>query len=234
MLRLIALHLVPGMLATGAYILLAPPLIARGYPALFALLLATAGVLLPLEIGYLLWQAKRMGGTLRDVVQLREPLPRRQYIIWPVVLIVWGFVSSILLLKLDHATIGLFTWLPSWYFAADVMKDLASYSPGVLKATFLLGFVVGGFVGPVVEELYFRGYLLPGMSRLGKGAPVVHAVLFSLYHFWTPWQNFGRIALMIPLSWLVLRKKNIYIGMIAHIALNAIVWGITLGGLLTA
>ena len=54
MLRLLALHFVPGILATAAYVLLAPPLIAQGYPALFALLLATAGVLLPLELGYLL------------------------------------------------------------------------------------------------------------------------------------------------------------------------------------
>src|SRR5580765_3280486 len=150
MLRLLALHLVPGLLATLAYVLLATPLIAQGYPALFALLLATAGVLIPLEVGYLLYQAKRSGGTLRDVVQFREPLPRSQYLIWPLVLFVWGIPSSILTSKLDGATLGLFAWLPRWYFAGDLMKDLAAYSPGVLRTTFVLGFVIGGFVGPIV------------------------------------------------------------------------------------
>ena len=50
--QLFALHLVPGLLTTLAWVLLAPPLMARGYPSLFALLLATAGVLIPLELGY--------------------------------------------------------------------------------------------------------------------------------------------------------------------------------------
>ena len=111
-------------------------------------------------------------------------------------------------------------------------ERLTAYSPQVLRTTFLLGFLIGGFVGPIVEELYFRGYLLPRMAQFGRWTPLVHAVLFSLYHFWTPWQNVSRIALMVPLTYLVWWKRNIYIGMIAHIALNAIVWGFTLGGLL--
>lgn len=205
---------------------------AHGYPALFALLLATAGVLIPLELGYLLIQARGAGGTLRDVIEFREPLPRRQLIIWPIALFVWGILSSALTSRADNAALGLFSWLPSWYFAGNIMKDLAAYSPEVLRTTFILGFVIGGFVGPIVEELYFRGYLLPRMGRLGRWAPVVHALLFSLYHFWTPWQNLSRIALMVPLTYVVWSKRNIYVGMIAHIALNAIVWGITLGGLL--
>ena len=142
-------------------------------------------------------------------------------------------MSSILTSKLDGATVPLFAWLPDWYFAGDIMKDMAAFSPGTLKATFILGFVIGGFVGPIVEELYFRGHLLPRMGRLGRWAPAVHAILFSLYHFWTPWQQLGRIALMILLSYIVQRKRNIWIGMIAHIALNAIVWAFTLGALFT-
>ena len=230
--QLVALHLVPGLLTTLAWVLLAPPLMARGYPALFALLLATGGVLIPLELGYLLIQARQAGGRLRDLIQLRDPLPGRQLILWPLTLFVWGIASSILSAPADNATLGLFSWLPRWYFAGDIMKDLTAYSPQVLRTTFLLGFVIGGFAGPIVEELYFRGYLLPRMAQLGRWAPLVHAVLFSLYHFWTPWQNVSRIALMIPLTYLVWWKRNIYIGMIAHIALNAIVWGFTLGGLL--
>ena len=49
-------------------------------------------------------------------------------------------------------------------------------------------FVLNGVIGPVVEELYFRGFLLPRMERLGRWAPLVNATLFSIYHFWSPWQ----------------------------------------------
>jgi len=34
---------------------------------------------------------------------------------------------------------------------------------------------------------------------------------------------------MLPLTFLVWKKENIYLGMAAHMALNAIVWPITVG-----
>jgi hypothetical protein len=42
-----------------------------------------------------------------------------------------------------------------------------------------------------VEEYYFRGYLLPRLSRFGSLAPVINVALFSLYHFFTPWQAYA-------------------------------------------
>ena len=79
---------------------------------------------------------------------------------------------------------------------------------------------MNGLGGPVVEELYFRGYLLPRISRLRGWAAVFNVLLFSLYHFFTPWQNPARILAMLPASYVVLRKKNIYLGMIPHCLLN--------------
>ena len=82
--RSVGLHLVPGLLTTAVYVGLAEPMIASGFPALFGLLLATAFVLLPIELGYLLYEAKRRNGSfsLRGIVLYREPLPRAQYVIW--------------------------------------------------------------------------------------------------------------------------------------------------------
>lgn len=49
----------------------------------------------------------------------------------------------------------------------------------------LLGTVI---VAPVVEELYFRGFLLPRMpQRLGPWRVPAHAALFAGYHVWSPW-----------------------------------------------
>jgi membrane protease YdiL (CAAX protease family) len=61
-----------------------------------------------------------------------------------------------------------------------------------------LGDVVNAVAGPVVEEVYFRGYLLPRISRFGAWAPLINTVLFSVYHFFTPWQNVGRILGLLP------------------------------------
>lgn len=45
-----------------------------------------------------------------------------------------------------------------------------------------------GFIGPFIEELYFRGFLLPRMAWMKKWALLVEAFLFALYHIWSPWQ----------------------------------------------
>ena len=91
--------------------------------------------------------------------------------------------------------------------------------------------MVVGFAGPIVEELYFRGYLLPRLTRFGRWAPLLHAVLFSVYHFWTPWQNPSRILLIGPMAYVVWWKRNLYLAMLAHGALNTIVWIITFGAI---
>jgi membrane protease YdiL (CAAX protease family) len=77
-------------------------------------------------------------------------------------------------------------------------------------------------IGPVVEELYFRGYLLPRIDRFGRGAPVLNAVLFSLYHLWTPWQNIGRILGLLPWIFAVWRKRSLTLSMAVHISVNCI------------
>lgn len=76
---------------------------------------------------------------------------------------------------------------------------------GLSGMAIVLGFVFAltfnGVVGPVVEELYFRGHLLPRIDRYGRWAPVLNTVLFSLYHFWTPWQNPAHILGILPMTW---------------------------------
>ncbi len=80
--------------------------------------------------------------------------------------------------------------------------------------------VVNAVVGPVVEEVYFRGYLLPRLSRFGAWAPLINTVLFSLYHFFTPWQNVGRILGLLPMVYAAWWKRSIYVSMGAHVLGN--------------
>jgi membrane protease YdiL (CAAX protease family) len=98
--------------------------------------------------------------------------------------------------------------------------QLDAYTKPVLILTAVSALFLNGLFGPVVEELYFRGFLLPRMACRGRWAPFVHTVLFSLYHFFTPWQNPLRIAALTPMSYAVWWKKNIYIGIIVHCVMN--------------
>ena len=63
----IILHMVPGILAGVFYFLVREPLLKIGYPSIFALTLSVAFVIVPVEMGYLLYKGKQKNGryTLR-------------------------------------------------------------------------------------------------------------------------------------------------------------------------
>ena len=78
---------------------------------------------------------------------------------------------------------------------------------------------IRGLAGPIVEELYFRGYLLPRMGYAGRWAPLLHSFLFGLYHIWTPWMFLTRTLGMLPLVYAV-RWRNLNLAIIVHVLVN--------------
>lgn len=222
-LQTLLLHLLPGAAITIAFILLGPWLKANHLPPIMAILLPILFVLIPFELGFLYYQGYRRNGrlSLEGIVLYRERLPIKEYIIFPLLLVVWFLLTFAALVNLEQAIqMTLFDWLPDWFNLSRFTP--ADYSQSMLRATFLLYLALNGIAGPVVEELYFRGYLLPRMEYMKGWAPLVNAVLFSLYHFFSPWQNITRIIALIPMTYTVRWKKNIYLSMLAHCLLNTV------------
>jgi hypothetical protein len=229
--RSVVLHLFPGILIAIFFAITGPLVVAAGYPSIVALLLAILLVAIPVELGYLIYQGRRMHGTnsLGDVVVYREPIPIWQYFALVIPLILWAGLVSSLLAPLDGLFgDALFGWLPEWYFFANFTENISDYSNSAVLVTVVLLFVLNGVAAPIIEEMYFRGYLLPRISRFGRWAPVINTVLFSIYHFWSPWQIISRIIFYLPIVSVVYWRRNIYVGMLTHVLLNSV------GGLLTA
>jgi membrane protease YdiL (CAAX protease family) len=222
----IVLHLLPGLLLVLFYALTAPLALKLGLPAFFALMVGTGLILIPFELGFLFLQAKKRNGTLslRGIVAYRQPIPVWQYAVLAFLSFAWLIlIFSILGQSVDKFFINhFFAWVPSWFFKFGPTNQLNQYSYSALLATAILGLAFDGIAGPVVEELYFRGYLLPRLSRLRGWAPLWNILLFSLYHFFTPWENAVRILAVAPMIYTVWWKKNLYIGMIVHCAGNLI------------
>ena len=217
--RTLVLHLLPGVLMVAFYAVAGPLVRGLGFPSLMTIYLAILFMLIPFELGYLLYRARKEGSTLGSVVQYREPVPRVQFVALVLGLFVWSAICSVLLYPpLDELFIeNVFFWLPDSFF---LVEDFSGYSTVALLVTWVFGFVVNAIAGPVVEELYFRGYLLPRISRFGAWAPLVNVVLFSLYHFFTPWQNVGRIVGLLPMVYAVWWKKSIYVSFAVHVLGN--------------
>ncbi len=217
--RTLVLHLLPGILMVAFYVLAAPLVRGLGFPSLMAIYLAIVFVLIPFELGYLFYRAGKGATSLGNVVLYREPVPRAQFVALVLGLLAWSAVFYVLIYPpLDAFFIkNMFSWLPESFFLAE---DFSQYSTAALLITWVFGLVVNAIAGPVVEEVYFRGYLLPRISRFGAWAPLVNTVLFSVYHFFTPWQNVGRIVGLLPMVYAAWWKRSIYVSMGAHVLGN--------------
>lgn len=218
----IILHLLPGILGGLVYFLAAPYVKDHGYPTVSALILAGALVITPIEMGILFYLSRKNNQRLfDDFLAYQQPLPLWQYIIWVIIIIILSGLIMTLFTPLTDYLEGLFNWIPN-----DLILDMGlsgDYTKSILTVTygFILFFVV--LIGPVVEELYFRGFLLPRMPKKLRGwTPITHSALFAIYHTWTPWMAVARTAGVLPIIYSVKYKRNLFIGIIAHCILNSI------------
>ena len=113
----------------------------------------------------------------------------------------------------------LLSFLPSG-FDWNNIEYIKSYPKNILTITCAVYFIFNVFVGPITEEFFFRGYLTAYNEKYGKWTPVLITVIFSLYHFWLPFQNIFRIFVFLPMAYVSYRKKNLYICMASHIFCN--------------
>lgn len=73
---------------------------------------------------------------------------------------------------------------------------------------------------PVTEELFFRGYLTSHYAKQNDLTPILITVLFSLYHFWLPFNNIFRILAFAPAAYATYKKKNLLISILFHCFCN--------------
>ena len=117
---------------------------------------------------------------------------------------------------------SLFAWLPGWFNPADMFENTGLYSRQTMVVSWFAGLLAISLAGPIVEEIYFRGFLLTRMRNYRLLTPVLGIVLFSLYHLWSPWMFVSRAIALTPLVFFVWRKQDIRIGILAHCLLNLV------------
>lgn len=221
----IFLHLIPGALIFILFLLLQQlfPHIASALNFLFATILIR-----PLMWVYLYYKGlqKNKKFSLKGIILFREKMPVWQYVVFFIGGIAGAFgilftVGSLSPFFMQHV----FWWVPHQVFPGDLV-DQSIKNHSLILFTLLFNLVVDGFVTPITEEAYYRGYLLPRMQYLKLWAPLMNALFFTLQHFWQP-QNYLLIfSLQLIVVYLVWWKKNIYISMLLHCGAN------TIGGIL--
>jgi len=114
-----------------------------------------------------------------------------------------------------------FSGLPQWIFLEE-QSQYQAYAKGALVTVFTFQLILTGLVLPWTEELYFRGYLLPRLTRYGKWTPLISGLLFGLYHSWQAFGFVGVFLLGIVLGYVVWWQRDIRLSIGLHITANAL------------
>lgn len=215
-LQIILYHVLPGVPVIIFAIILASPTFGFGQPIFFSLLIVFALWLVPIQWIILKVIANSEGKTIRSIIGYTAKMPIREISLWAIPGIVLAAVVFTLGAEIERPIWSIFYWVPNWFF----VDRYAFQADNLLLPTLVLNFIFRGILLPFTEEIYFRGFLLPRMGRLGKFAPLISAALFSVYHLFAPWENITRMLAVLPFVYIVWYKKNIYIGIISHCVVN--------------
>jgi membrane protease YdiL (CAAX protease family) len=217
---------IPTTILTVSYFLLGH--VFESIPSLLLFFTLATLILFPIELAVVLYSSKKSFGSY----SLRSAFANQVKSSWIKTLLyssfLFGFAGIVsttvgpfehwITLPLSNKLVEL---MPA-YYDWNNMEYLRQYPKNILLLTFIAYGIFNVFVGPVVEELYFRGYLTSKLSRFGKWAPVIITVLFSLYHFWLPLQNIFRISAFLPAAYIAWKEKNLYISIVFHCLCNLI------------
>ena len=111
------------------------------------------------------------------------------------------------------------------FISADRAEDFYRGAWGWFALTVLVA-----LLAPLVEELFFRGLLLPRMrAAFGKGDWVANGAMFTAYHLHQPWSMpatllDGIFALAYPTK----RFRSIWIGVVGHTLPSFVIIGLVL------
>jgi uncharacterized protein len=223
----LALHILPGVLIGTVFVATTPLAMRLGFPPLFALVTVGIFIGLGFQLWHLLHEGRKLNRTwsLKGIVLYQEPMPLWQYFAWVPLFTIAAFVINGLTSPVGAALLNSLPWLPEWFEMRD-LSMLALYSRPALLATFALYLLLNGIAAPIIEEMYFRGYLMPHLARFGRWTPLVEVALFTVYHIWQPYYWITQFFSMLPVVAAVSWKRNIKLGIAVHMMLNLI------GGLL--
>lgn len=183
-------------------------------------------LLVPIELGFILRASKREFGkySLQSALAGQEKCP-----LWKVLIIAGllfgvagllsAFVAPVENQVFAKIRANVLTRLPRGFDWTD-HTYLETFSNPILIITCVYYGIFNVFLGPITEELFFRGYLTSHYEKQTSFTPILIVALFSLYHFWLPFNNVFRILAFAPAAYVAYRKKNIYISICFHCLCN--------------
>lgn len=222
--QIAALIFIPTAILTVIYIFIG--YMQPAIPSILLFFILGMITIFPFQIAVVLYVSKKEYGKYCVKSAFNQYDKMRPWKIFFCGAVLFGFagIFSITIAPLENSLFAPFSnkiaqIIPE-YFNWNNFEYIKEYSKGILLVTCVVYFLFNVIIFPIIEELFFRGYLTSKISRFGNFAPLIITVLFSLYHFWLPFNNLFRICAFFPAAWVAWKKKNIYISIVFHCLCN--------------
>ena len=218
--KLVTLHLLPGIILTLVYVLLLKSGVFQGYPKTIVLALAGVFGIVFGELGYLFYVVKKEERSFNifKILGLKSKLKSKDLFLYTITLFAAaGILMSASKPITNFLLNNVFSFIPTRY---NLVEDMSLFSRSIIIITILVNFFMITIILPIIEELYFRGFLLARMKWMGKHSVVVNAVLFSVYHLWSPWMIAARVVAFLPLFYWVYKKDSLKLSITVHCLAN--------------
>ena len=165
--------------------------------------------------------ATAMSGTFAatwfsfSVILYREPLRALGFVktvgLGPYVLAAGMWIIGLCALML---WVQVLSWLDIDLLLPTNMAEKALDEAG---GSMVITLILVGLLGPITEEIFFRGFVLPGLiKQIGVGRSlVISSLVFGLFHI-DPGAIVPTFALGLALGWVYLKTGSIWPAIFAH------------------
>ena len=222
---------VPSALAFIGFHVVLPALVKNGTPVLIAWPAIASVMLLAFVAAAILFlrrEAKIMGISLWARMCLKK-LSLKEWIIYLAIAIVGLILVSGIQTIVPGILNAIVFTIPDYMpFFLDpginaAKTDMAILSPGFpLQGQYgiLLLFGLALLLNVLTEELYFRAWMLPKLSRFGAWSWVLNGALFAFYHTFQLWLLPVLLVSSLLFAFICYRSKSIWPSLVAHLIGN--------------
>ncbi len=213
-------HLIPGAAITAMFLIVVNLANSALIPKALLFNLS-AFVMIP--VMFFIMKKNSVTGKVMDAVAYQKKLMIWKMVLFGVIAFLWAALIMTAAKQLgasiqDHV----FGWMKDPFVLTDYLTNPERYPRYMILITWIVGLLTSSILFPIIEEFYFRGFLLKGLEKYGFAAVIISSFLFSLYHLFSPWLLLTRFISILPMTYFVWKFKDIRIGILTHVLLNLI------------
>ena len=230
-LEILLAFIIPSTFAFFGFRIVLPWLVNSGYPKVLMWgIVASIMLLVFAIIGFYLIrkEAKKLNISLKERLLIKK-VSKKQWLICLGIMI-FGIVlaqifSPFIPAFIELTGLSIPDYMPFWLDPSinPIETDLEILSPNYsVKNNYVLVIVMAVtlILNILVEEIYFRAWLLPKMQSLGKWNWVINGLLFALYHSFQLWLFPILIVISLSITLTVYLSKSIIPAFTIHFIAN--------------